>query len=88
MNVLLGWAVLDCGAVKSLAGAELAAMLAQAFEKSGRKAEAVQEKYMFVDSENSWSRHSSSCKSLELAEDKMCSMHQTSLMAARHIVWK
>ena len=45
-----GWAVLDCGTAKSLAGAELAATLAQACEKRGRKAgddrkaEAVDEK--------------------------------------------
>ena len=51
MNVCLLWAVLDCGAAKSLAGAESAAMLAQACEKRGRKAgddrkvEAVEEKY-------------------------------------------
>ena len=51
MNVSLLWAVLDCGAAKSLAGAESAAMLAQACEKRGRKAgddrkvEAVEEKY-------------------------------------------
>ena len=51
MNVSLLWAVLDCGAAKSLAGAESAALLAQACEKRGRKAgddrkvEAVEEKY-------------------------------------------
>ena len=51
MHVLLGWAVLDCGAAKSLGGAETAAMLAQACEKRGRKAgddrkvEVVEEKY-------------------------------------------
>ena len=39
INVPLGWAVLDGGAAKSLAGAELAAMLAKACEKRGRKAE-------------------------------------------------
>ena len=51
MNVPLGWAVLDCGVAKSLAGAEPAAMLAQACEKRGRKAgddrkvEVVEEKH-------------------------------------------
>ena len=45
--------MLDCGAAKSLAGAERAAMMAQAFEKRGRKAgddrkvEAVEEKFHF-----------------------------------------
>ena len=53
MNVLLGWAVLDCGAAESLAGAELAAMFGQACENRGRKAgddrkvEAVEEKHHF-----------------------------------------
>ena len=53
MNVPPGWAVLDCGAARSLAGAESVAMLAQACEKRGRKAgddrkvEAVEEKYHF-----------------------------------------
>ena len=37
-NVLRCWAVLDCGAAKSIAGAEPAAMLAQACEKRGRNA--------------------------------------------------
>ena len=37
MNVLLGWAPLDCGAAKSLAGAEPPAMLAQACQRRGRK---------------------------------------------------
>ena len=75
---LLGWAVLGFGAVKSLAGAEPAAVLAQAFEKPGRKAgderkvEVVDDKYHFcVESENSCSHRSSSCKRLELSEDKM-----------------
>ena len=38
INVPPGWAVLDCGAAWSLAGAAPAAMLAQACEKRGRKA--------------------------------------------------
>ena len=38
MNVPLGSEVLDCGAPKSLAGGEPAAVLAQACEKRGRKA--------------------------------------------------
>ena len=37
----LGWAVLDCGAGKSLAGAGLAAMLAQLREKRRRKPETI-----------------------------------------------
>ena len=57
MNVPLGWAVLDCAAAKSLVGAELAAMLGQAFEERGRKVgddrkvEAVEEQYHFVELE-------------------------------------
>ena len=53
MNVPSGWAVLDCGPAKSLAGGEPAAMLAQACEKCCRKArdyrkvEDVDEKYHF-----------------------------------------
>ena len=53
MHVPLGWAVLACGAAKSLAGAEPAAMLSQACEKRGRKAgdglkvDAVEEKNHF-----------------------------------------
>ena len=39
-----GWAVLDCDEAKSLAGAEPAAMLAQACQRRGR---AVEEKYLF-----------------------------------------
>ena len=38
MKVFLVWALLDCGAAKSLAGAETAAKLAQACDKRGRKA--------------------------------------------------
>ena len=37
MNVPPGWAVLDCGATKSLAGPDPAALLTQACEKRGRK---------------------------------------------------
>ena len=53
MNVPPGWAVLDCCTPKSLAEAELAAMLVKACEKRGRKAgddgkvEAVKEKNHF-----------------------------------------
>ena len=38
MNVSRGWAPLDCGAAKSLAGAEPAAVLAQSCTKRGPKA--------------------------------------------------
>ena len=86
INVPLGWTVLDGGAAKSLAGAESAAMLAEACEKRGRKAgddrkaEAVNT--VFVESESGWSRHSSSCWCLEFSEDQMCIAHRSSLSAA------
>ena len=53
MNFLAGWAVLDCGAAKSLVEAERAPVMAQACEKRSRKAgddrkvESVEEKYHF-----------------------------------------
>ena len=53
MNVRLGWELLDCGAAKSLVGAEFAAMLTQACQKrrrkvgDERKAEALEENCHF-----------------------------------------
>ena len=82
MNVPLGWAVLNCGAAKSLAGAEPAAMLDQACEKLGCKAgddcmvEAVEEKHHFCGIGEQVITPLSSCKCLELSDNKMCITHQ------------
>ena len=39
MKVLLGYAVLDCGAAKSLCGAKLVAQMAQACAREGKRVE-------------------------------------------------
>ena len=89
MNVPPVWAVLHCGVAKRRAGAEPAAMLAQACDKGGRKAgyvrkvEAVEEKHRLHGIEEQVITSFIQFKCAELSKDKMCITKRASLMATR-----
>ena len=89
MNVPPGWTVLHCGVAKRRAGAEPAAMLAQACDKRGRKAgcvlkvEAVEEQYRLHGIGEQVITSFIQFKCLELSKDKMCISNRASLMATR-----
>ena len=90
MNVSLLWAVLGCGAAKSLARAESAAMLAQACEKRGRKAgddrkvEGVEGKYRCLGIGEKVITSFIRLQVPRTLGGTMCITHEASLMAPRH----